>query len=277
MSKTLYLVPTPIGNLADMTFRSVETLKQVSLILAEDTRVSGKLLKHYQINTPQLAFHEHNQIEKLPEVLKTLQKTDVALISDAGTPGISDPGYALVQAAIERDIKIVALPGPTALIPALVASGLPNHQFTFLGFLPKKVSQRQQLLASYQSSAVTLIIYESPYRLVKTLEDIHRSLGNRSICVAREISKIFESYYRLSVTQALELFSQQPVPGEIVIVIGGAEADTMIWDHKQIVQALKQELKTGVGLNQASKNISQLSGKKKSEIYELGLNLANGK
>lgn len=276
MSKTLYLVPTPIGNLSDMTFRAIDVLKKVSWILAEDTRVSGKLLKHFEIETPQKAYHEHNHQEKLPEILKLLQKHDLALISDAGTPGISDPGFGLVQAAIDRDIQVISLPGATAVIPALVASGLPTNQFTFLGFLPKKNSHKINILGEYKRSPMTLVIYESPYRLLKTLKLIKETLGERQVCVAREISKVFETYYRMSSSQAVEYFSQEQFPGEVVIVVGGVdEAEASDWDETKIKSALQTELNSGVGLNQAAKNIAKISGKKKSEIYQLGLKYAN--
>lgn len=275
MPKTLYLVPTPIGNLKDMTFRAIEVLRQVSLILSEDTRVSGKLLKHYEINTPQQAFHEHNQEEKLPQVLRILETQDVALISDAGTPGISDPGFSLVHAAAARDIQVIALPGATALIPALVASGLSINQFTFLGFLPKKNSQKLAVLETYQNSPMTLALYESPYRLVETLKVLEQVLGDRRVSIAREISKIYETHYRSRLSQAIKFFSHNQLPGEIVIIIAGEETDKLIdWTDEQVLRALKTELSSGVGLNQAAKNIAQLSGRKKSSLYQLGLDIS---
>lgn len=272
MSKNLYLVPTPIGNLADMTYRGVEVLKSVAVILAEDTRLSGKLLKHFGITTPQKPFHEHNQTEVLPDILKLLLKVDVALISDAGTPGISDPGYGLVTAAIERDVNVIALPGATAFVPALVASGLPNHQFTFIGFLPKKPTQRDTILAQYQNRAETLILYESPFRLVDTLKAIKTNIGNRQICVVREISKVFESYYRLTVEEAIEYFSKIKIHGEIVILVSGPEQSNMKWTEADLIAGLKQEISNGVGLSQAAKTLAQLSGVPKGKIYQLGLN-----
>jgi len=271
MNGKLYLVPTPIGNLSDMTFRAVDVLKKVNLILAEDTRVSKKLLNHFEIETRMEAFHEHNQSEKLPKVIALLKKTDLALISDAGSPGISDPGYELVKACITTGIEVVPLPGPTAFVPALTASGLPSNAFTFLGFLPKKKAAREQILSEYSKSRMTLIFYESPYRILETLEELLTILGNRNICIAREISKKFESFYYLNLEDALSSLRDERVAGEIVLVVGGVEKDSEIWDTDKVKQALQKEVETGQSLSSAAKSVASMSGWKKSVIYEMGL------
>lgn len=218
----LYLVPTPVGNLDDMTFRAIETLKMCDVILAEDTRTSGKLLKHFEIDRPLWSFHafnEHNAVKGVIEHL--LQGKNIALISDAGTPGISDPGFLLVRACIAENIEVTCLPGATAFVPALVASGMTTDKFYFEGFLPHKKGRqtRWKFLATLDC---TIILYESPHRLEKCLEEIKTYLGaERNICVAREISKKFEQFVRLNVTEAIAHFSAHPAKGEIVIILEG--------------------------------------------------------
>lgn len=271
MSKKLYIVPTPIGNLTDMTIRAIEVLKSVQLVLVEDTRVSKTLLNHFQIETPIEVYHEHNKEEKLPEVLEKLKKKDIAIITDAGTPGISDPGFLLVRAAIDAGIDIIPLPGPTAFVPALVASGLPTDTFTFLGFLGKKSSARKKTLENWKDVQSTLLLYESPYRVIETLEDLRSVLGDRKACVCREISKKYESFYRGTFSELLELFNDQTIAGEVVIVVTGADKQSMVWDSPKVIQALKQEMNSGQSLSKAAKAVAKQSGWKKSEVYELGL------
>ena len=218
----LFLVPTPIGNLGDMTYRAVNTLKMVDLILAEDTRTSSKLLNHYQVTTPMQAFHMHNEHRKLQEVTSKLTSgIKIALISDAGTPGISDPGFLLVRDALSLNLKVTCLPGPTALIPALVQSGLASDRFVFEGFLPPKKGRNKRLkLLSNESR--TLIFYESPHKLLKTLGQFSEIFGpDRGVSISRELSKMFEETYRGSIKDALDHFTNQIPKGEFVICIAG--------------------------------------------------------
>ncbi len=221
MSK-LILVPTPIGNLKDITYRALEVLSSVDLILAEDTRQSGKLLKHYNIQTPLQSHHMLNEHRSVGSICsKILSGTTIALISDAGTPGISDPGFLLVRTCIEKGIPVETLPGPTALIPALVNSGLPCERFCFEGFLPVKKGRKKRLEA-LQSEQRTMIFYESPFRLVKTLEEMTEYFGSdRYACVSRELSKVFEENKRGHLSDIAEYYRNNTPKGEIVIIVGG--------------------------------------------------------
>jgi len=222
MKGKLYVVPTPIGNLEDMTFRAVRVLGEVDLILAEDTRTSGKLLKHFEVNTPMQSHHMHNEHKTVENIVQKIQNgTTVALISDAGTPAISDPGFLLVRACVEAQLEVDCLPGATAFVPALVNSGLPNDKFTFEGFLPVKKGRqtRLQLLAEENR---TMIFYESPHKLLKTLGNFAEYFGeDRKISVSREISKLHEETIRGTVKEVLEHFAQKPPKGEIVIIVSG--------------------------------------------------------
>jgi len=218
----LYLVPTPIGNLKDMTFRAVEVLKEVDLILAEDTRTSGKLLKHYEISTPMHSHHMHNEHKTVDGIVKRIQNGEtIALISDAGTPAISDPGFLLSRACIAAGIEVDCLPGATAFVPALVNSGFPNDKFIFEGFLPVKKG-RQTRLELLAEETRTLIFYESPHKLLKTLSQFVEFFGaERPISVSREISKLHEETIRGNAEEVLKHYENKPPKGEIVIVVSG--------------------------------------------------------
>ena len=220
----LYLVPSPIGNLKDITLRALEVLKEVDLILAEDTRTSSHLLNHYQVIKPISPYHQHNEhkiVHHLIDQLKDGKK--IALLTDAGTPGISDPAFLLVRECVKNDIRVECLPGATAFVPALVNSGIPSNRFVFEGFLPLKKG-RQSLLKQLADEERTLLFYESPMRLVKTLEDFIQYFGEkRQCCVSRELTKIFEENKRGTLHEVCEYFKQKPVKGEIVIVIAGKE------------------------------------------------------
>ena len=220
----IYLIPTPIGNLEDITLRAIRLLKEVDLILAEDTRVSIKLLKHFEIVTPLQSFHMHNEHKKVQTIVDQLKNgKTVALISDAGTPGISDPGFLLVREALKEGVEVQCLPGPTALIPALVQSGIPCDRFVFEGFLPPKKG-RQTRLEQMALEIRTQVFYESPHKLLKTLEQLVTFFGaNRSIAVVREISKLYESTFRGSAQEGLDFFEVHPPKGEFVIVIEGVK------------------------------------------------------
>lgn len=222
---TLYMVPTPVGNLKDMTFRAVEVLQQVQTVLAEDTRVTGNLLKHYSIATKLFALHqnnEHRMVERIVERL--LQGEDMAMVTDAGTPGISDPGFLLVREAVKQGVPVITLPGATAFVPALVNSGLPSDKFFFEGFLPQKKG-RATRIAAIATLPCTVIIYESPHKLIKTLEQLKEACGpERAISVSREISKMFEETVRGSIAEVLAHFTTSGVRGEFVIVLSAQDA-----------------------------------------------------
>jgi len=218
----LYIVPTPIGNLKDMTFRAVEILKSVDLILAEDTRTSGILLKHFDISTPMRSHHMHNEHKTVNQVVEQIKSGEtIALISDAGTPAISDPGFLLVRTCVENGIEVDCLPGATAFVPALVNSGFPNDRFIFEGFLPQKKG-RQTKFQNLAEESRTMIFYESPHRLTKTLNQIIEFFGaDRPVSVSREITKLHEETIRGTATEVLEYYTQHPPKGEIVIVVAG--------------------------------------------------------
>ncbi len=220
----IYLIPTPIGNLEDMTLRGIRLLKEVDLILAEDTRTSQKLLNHYEIKTSMQSFHMHNEHKKVAQVIQeVLRGKTIALISDAGTPGISDPGYLLVHEALKQGVKVECLPGPTALIPALVQSGLPSDRFVFEGFLPPKKGRQGRLKQMAEESRTT-VFYESPHKIIKTLGQMLPYFGpERKLAVVRELSKKFESNFRGSLEEAVHFFEEHPPKGEFVIVVEGTK------------------------------------------------------
>jgi len=217
----LYLVATPIGNLADITYRAVHILQHVHVIAAEDTRKSSVLLSHYQIHTPLRSYHSYNLRNETPKIVNLLKEgKTVALISDAGTPGISDPGYHLVQACIQEDIRIVPIPGPAAIITALVASGLPSHRFVFEGFLPQKKGRKTRL-DQLTFEERTVILYESPHRILKTAKELYQRMGQRRCVMARELTKKFEEFFRGTLGELVNYLESKPIKGEIVLLIQG--------------------------------------------------------
>lgn len=218
----LYCVPTPVGNLNDMTYRGVEVLKSVHLILAEDTRVSGKLLKFFGITTPMLSYHQHNEHKLTDNIIERLaQGEEIAIITDAGTPGISDPGFLLARACVQNNIKISCLPGATAFVPALVMSGLPTDRFVFEGFLPPK-KNRKKRLAELAEEARTMVFYESPYKLLKTLNDFKETFGgDRPLSICRELSKLYEEAVFKTIDEHLEDYNNKKPKGEFVLVLSG--------------------------------------------------------
>ncbi len=217
---TLFIVSTPIGNLADITFRAVETLKTVSFIAAEDTRRTRKLLNHFDIKTKLISYYEHTRFARIPQILQHLESgKDVAVVTDAGTPGVSDPAYKLIRSVIQVDVKVEPIPGPSAFLTALVASGLPTDRFLFVGFLPPKKGRRKKL-SDLASPEATLILYENPKRVVKTLSDIATFLGDRPAVVCRELTKVHEEIIRGTISELLSYFSQESPRGECVIMIG---------------------------------------------------------
>lgn len=222
MMGILYLVATPIGNLEDITPRAIRILKEVDLVVCEDTRVTGKLLSHFEIKKPLESFFEHSEQVKSGRIVGYLEDgRNVALVSDAGMPSICDPGYRLVKEAVEAEIKVVPIPGPSAAISALATSGLPTDQFVFVGFLPQKQGKRQNFLEALLEEKRTIIAYESPHRLSFALQDILEVLGDRQICVARELTKIYEEFIRGSVSEVMEKLKDKEVKGEITLVISG--------------------------------------------------------
>jgi len=220
----LYLIPTPIGNLGDITLKALETLKEVDLVLAEDTRKSGTLLKHYEIDAKMQSYHMHNEHKIVKHLVQNLlQGSNIGLITDAGTPGISDPGFLLVREAIKEDITVECLPGATAFVPALVQSGLPCDKFVFEGFLPVKKG-RQTRFKELTEETRTLVLYESPHRLLKTLKEIKEYMGEqRKVAVVKEISKVFETTWRGTVSEVFENIDESKIKGEFVLIIGGKE------------------------------------------------------
>lgn len=269
---TLYVVPTPIGNLEDITLRALRVLREVPLIAAEDTRTTRVLLRHYDIHTPMTSYHEHNKLVKLDAIFDALAVGDVALVSDAGTPGISDPGYELIREAITRGHRVEPLPGANAVITALVGSGLPTDSFVFVGFLPKKAAARADFMAGLAAEPRTIVAYESPNRLVDTLKAVRESLGDRPVCIARELSKIHEEFFRGSASAALAHYQANPPRGEIVLVIGGAPPDDQpAWDEARVRAALNERLDGGESLSSAARTVAEQSGWNRRDVYALGL------
>jgi 16S rRNA (cytidine1402-2'-O)-methyltransferase len=221
---TLYIVPTPIGNLDDITLRAIKILSSVDLIAAEDTRTTKILLDHLRIEKPMMSFFSHNETLRVPQIVgRLVDGESVALVSDAGTPGISDPAYSIIRAAIEKGLPIIPLPGPTAFIPVLVASGMPTHSFVFEGFLPHKKG-RLTKLQQLKDEPRTIVLYESPHRILKTLEDLQNALGDREAVIGREMTKKFEEILRGSLSSLHQSFSSRAVKGEFVLIVAGGKS-----------------------------------------------------
>jgi len=269
---TLYLVATPIGNLQDITGRALEILKQVRLVAAEDTLQTRKLLDHYQIHTPLISYHEHNKLARLAEVLAALEEADIALVSDAGTPALNDPGYELVKAALQAGYQVSPIPGPCAPLAALVASGLPTDAFLYLGYLPRKTSERRTLLGKIAGLPYTLVFLETPHRLLSALQDLQSVLGDRSIAVARELTKLHEEILRGSLSQALAHFSAQPARGEITLVIEGNKAQ-VAWSEEQVRSSLEKLLAEGYSATQSAAEVADRSGWPRRTLYRMVMEL----
>jgi len=219
----LYLVATPIGNLGDITLRALETLRQVDMVASEDTRKTGRLLQHYDIHKPQMAFHEHNEAEAGARIVELLKAGEsVAVVTNAGTPGISDPGYTLVRAAVDQGLPVTMIPGPTALVMAVVLSGLPAHSFCFRGFTPRRSAGRRRFYAADAAIPYTLIYYESPYRLIASLEDALEVFGDRRAAVANDLTKMYEAVERGTLSELIERLRGTAIRGEYVLVVEGA-------------------------------------------------------
>ncbi len=267
---TLFLIATPIGNLEDISPRALRILKEVQLIAAEDTRHSGVLLKHFGIETRLTSYFEHNKIHKLDQILSALAEGDVALISDAGTPAINDPGYELVRAALASNFDVVPVPGPSAPIAALTVSGLPTDSFLYLGYLPHKASERRKAVEQIADLNYTLIFLESPHRIVDSLEDLLSVLGNRRICIAREMTKLYEEYWRGVISDALEYFRSKDPRGEFTLVVEGKKKEESgKWEEAELVDAIRKELQTGRSAKEISADLAVQSGWNKKDVYAL--------
>lgn len=266
---TLFLVATPIGNLEDLSPRGQRVLREVKLIAAEDTRHSRKLLNHLDIHTPLTSYFEHNERLKLDDVLAALETGDVALISDAGMPGINDPGYLLARAALDAGHQVSPIPGPSAPIAALAASGLPSDQFLFLGYPARKSSERQRDFENIATLPYTLIFLESPHRLLPTLQDLRAILGDRQVAVAAEMTKMYERFFRGSLSGALAFFEKEPARGEFTIVVAGAQPEAERWSQEQVLSALRDGLADEEKPSQLARRVAAEAGWPRSQVYDL--------
>jgi 16S rRNA (cytidine1402-2'-O)-methyltransferase len=275
MPGTLYLCATPIGNLEDITFRVIRTLKEVDLIAAEDTRHSIKLLNHFEIKTPMTSYHEFNKKEKGPQLVEQLlQGVSIALITDAGTPGISDPGEDLVKLSLEAGIEVTSLPGPAACITALTLSGLPTRRFAFEAFLPSDKKERQEVLKELQRETRTIIVYEAPHRLLKTLKELYEALGDRKITIVKEITKKYENVMPVTISEAIRYYEEEEARGEFVLVIEGKLREEMRkeeqeqWSLMSLEEHMNLYLEQGMNKKEAMKAVSADRGVPKREIYQ---------
>jgi 16S rRNA (cytidine1402-2'-O)-methyltransferase len=265
---TLFLVATPIGNLEDLSPRAVRVLKEVKLIAAEDTRHSRKLLTHFDIHTALTSYFEHNQQHKLDAVLTALAEGDVALISDAGMPAINDPGYLLVRAALDAGHQVSPVPGPSAPLAALAASGLPTDHFLYLGYLPQKAGERRKAIEQVAALPYTLIWLESPHRLQEALADLQAVLGERHVAVAAELTKMYERFFRGSLGAAVEFYKGETARGEFTLVVAGAAAAAQTWDEEQVKSALRAGLDSSPP-SQLAKEVAAQSSWPRSQVYDL--------
>jgi 16S rRNA (cytidine1402-2'-O)-methyltransferase len=272
---TLYVVGTPIGNLEDMSFRAVRILQTVDGIAAEDTRHTGKLLQHFQISTPQISYHEHNSQARIPVVMERLRKGDaIALVTDAGMPGISDPGYELVKAATTEGVTVVPIPGPSAVITALSASGLPTERFVFEGFLPTKGQARRDRLEALQLETRTLVLYEAPHRLRQTLEDLAGILGgDRPLVLARELTKLHEAFWRGTISTAIDHHSTHEPQGEFTLLVAGLTPTQPVLLEAALKAELENLLRQGISRSQASRQLAQQTPLSRRQVYQLALTI----
>jgi 16S rRNA (cytidine1402-2'-O)-methyltransferase len=272
---TLYIVGTPIGNLEDITFRAVRVLQTVDLIAAEDTRHTGKLLQHFQIKVPQLSYHDHNCNSRIPELLEQLSRGKaIALVTDAGMPGISDPGYELVKACVEAGTSVVPIPGPSAVTTALSAAGLPTEQFVFEGFLAAKGEDRHDRLESLQAEARTIIFYEAPHRLRQTLQDLGDVLGiDRQIVLARELTKLHEEFWRGRIADAIAHYSEREPQGEYTLVVAGLPQAKPHLSEAKLKAELQQLMQAGISRSQASRQLAKETSLPRRQLYQLALSI----
>ncbi|MGD8850207.1 MAG: 16S rRNA (cytidine(1402)-2'-O)-methyltransferase [Anaerolineales bacterium] len=267
----LYLVATPIGNLEDISLRALRVLRQVDLIAAEDTRHTRKLLAHYEIDTPLLSYHEHSNDQRLQEILQRLQGADVALVSDAGSPLISDPGYELIRAAVERGVSVVPIPGASAVITALSAAGLPSDAFLFQGYLPRKRKERRALLEQQARYPYTLVFFEVPHRLQASLNDLVEILGpERPAAVCRELTKVHEEIVRGDLGEILNTLGSVEPRGEYTLVVAGASGPT-VWTEGEVRKALQERIAYGDKPSDAARWVASHSGWPRPEVYKFTL------
>lgn len=270
---TLYLVATPIGNLQDISERALTVLRQVSLVAAEDTRHTRKLLSAYDIHTPLVSYHEHNKFVRIDPILEALQLGPVALVSDAGTPALNDPGYELVRAAIDAGHRVTPIPGPAAPVAALVASGLPTDQFLYLGYLPRRSTERREQIQQVSRLAYTLIFLETPHRLVDSLQDLYNELGDRQIAVARELTKVHEEIYRSTLAEAIHHFQDNEPRGEFTLVIGGWITTNQAWTDEHLKEVIREGLSHGEAAKTLAQRLASDSNRPRREIYSKILDL----
>ncbi|NLL06098.1 MAG: 16S rRNA (cytidine(1402)-2'-O)-methyltransferase [Clostridiaceae bacterium] len=270
----LYLVATPIGNLEDITLRAIRTLKEVDFIAAEDTRHTIKLLNHFEIKKSLVSYYEHNKREKGNYLIsQLLEGKNIALVSDAGTPGISDPGEDLVKLCIEKDIKVTPIPGPVAAVTGLIASGLPSGRFAFEGFLPMNKRSRKERLASLKNEVRTIVFYEAPHKLTNTLNDLYQTFGNRKVVFARELTKRFEEIVRCELKEAIEKYEKQAPKGEFVIIVEGISEDEItennkkVWGNMSLEEHLDFYMREGLDKKEAMKKVAEDRGISKREVY----------
>jgi 16S rRNA (cytidine1402-2'-O)-methyltransferase len=273
MRGTLYLVATPIGNLEDITLRALRTLKEVDLIACEDTRRTRKLLSHFRISKPTVSYHEHNERERAGELADKLEQgASIALVTDAGTPLVSDPGQRIVEEAIKRGIPIIPVPGPSAVVSALAASGLPAREFLFAGFLPSKQAARRARLAELASARSTLVFYEAPHRIEATLRDAIYAMGDRRAVIARELTKIHEEFLRGSLSELIMEVVEHPLRGEMVLLIAGEDtrsASPQPLSHSSIAEEVARLIAEGLDPKSALKRAARSRGMTKSKAYRL--------
>ena len=272
---TLYIVGTPIGNLEDITYRAVRVLQNVDLIAAEDTRHTGKLLHHFQVKAPQISYHDHNRHSRHPEILEHLTAGKaIALVTDAGMPGISDPGYELVVACIEANIPVVPIPGVSAVTTAVSASGLPSDRFIFEGFLPIKGQERISRLDSLASEARTIVIYESPHRLQQTIKDLTKVLGiERKIVLARELTKLYEEFWRGTLEEAATQLKNKEPQGEYTLLVAGTPTALPYLSAIEIESELKAIMLQKVSRSQASRQLAKVTAHSRQELYQVALGI----
>ena len=271
---TLYVVATPIGNLEDITLRALRVLREVSLIAAEDTRTTRKLLSHYDIHTPLISYHEHSPPEREAQILEVLEHGDVALVSEAGTPGISDPGVRLIHEAIRRGHRVVPIPGPSAVTAALAVSGLPTVPFLCLGFLPREKAERRELIKTVASLPYTLVIFEAPHRLRKSLADLLDLLGDRRLAIARELTKVHEEVWRGSLDEAVRHFETVQPRGEFTLVIeGAAQPAPEPWSEEQVRALLAQRKAEGAHARTAVREVAELALWPRRDVYRVWIEL----
>jgi len=266
---TLYLVATPIGNLEDISLRALRVLGEVGLVAAEDTRRTRALLSHYKLHTPLASYHEHNKWEQIPRLLQALAESDVALVSDAGTPGLNDPGYELVQAAVQAGFQVSPIPGPSAPIAALSASGLPAGRFLYLGYLPRKAGDRRSLLSELARLPYTLVFLETPHRLLACLDDLQAVLGERQVAIARELTKLHEEIFHGSLAAARQHFAGREVRGEFTLVVAEEEPQPSAWPETRLVSAIQERLGRGESPSQVAASLALEAGWPRRAVYRL--------